>query len=438
MTNLLKCNKCNIVIDELLSYLQNKISVADEETLVRICTSSFTADDIKNSKSLLFDSIPGDRRKIFRKSKGKEERDIVDIISLLKSVDPDVVLVFVARQLEKLPPILFDHLDCTKILKDILVLKNEVEDIKNSYAKKEDMQDIKNELLRHRYDTLPPASAFKVNTKRGAWMDSGPMGLSHDGHCTFIEDSYTKNSNKSLKDMQLSDEIRRVNEEISSNRQRSDECSDRCAGGELPAQAMSQEATGRASSPSETINAVTSPGRSSTVPRSPIGKQLINTDTTNSVNDERQLSARETTTTISQNKDNEAWKTVVNRKRQIKYRFLGKTGVARDLTCSFRAAERKIPMFITNVHISASEDDIVKHIFNNTQETVVLEKIMMKSNRGHKAYKFLISEHNLSKYMDEKLWPVGVIFRRFVHFKNRKTISAYNDTVYGSSKTHNG
>lgn len=129
---------------------------------------------------------------------------------------------------------------------------------------------------------------------------------------------------------------------------------------------------------------------------------------------------------------------MTNRKKQIKYRFHGKTGVARDLKCSFRVAERKVPMFVTNVHISASEDDIVKHIFNNTQETVSLEKIMMKSERGHKAYKFLISEHNLPKYMDEKLWPEGVIFRRFVHFKNRKTISASNDTVYGSSKTNNG
>ncbi|CAH2088955.1 unnamed protein product [Euphydryas editha] len=204
MTKVLKCNQCNIVIDELLSYLQNKISVADEETLVRICTSSFTTEEIKKSKTLLFDSIPGERRKILRKNKGKEERDLGDIISLFKSVDPDVIPVFVARQLEKLPPILFDHLDCTKILKDILILKSEVEAIKNSYVKVEDIQEIKNGLLRLRCDPILPASAFKVNTKRGAWMDSGPMGLSHDelmNNNDYMNKSHEGNRDNSLIDM---------------------------------------------------------------------------------------------------------------------------------------------------------------------------------------------------------------------------------------------
>ncbi|XP_026315752.1 uncharacterized protein LOC113227094 [Hyposmocoma kahamanoa] len=36
MTAVIKCNTCNIVIDEMLSYIQNKVSVMDEETLVRI------------------------------------------------------------------------------------------------------------------------------------------------------------------------------------------------------------------------------------------------------------------------------------------------------------------------------------------------------------------------------------------------------------------
>lgn len=34
-----------------------------------------------------------------------------------------------------------------------------------------------------------------------------------------------------------------------------------------------------------------------------------------------------------------------------------------------------------------------------------LEKIKMKYKIGHRAYNFLISEHNLPKHMEEKLWP---------------------------------
>lgn len=134
MSVILKCNVCNIVIDEMLSYIQNKISVSDEETLVRICTSSFTSEEIKISKTLLFESLPTSQRKIVRKNKRKEERDLEDIINVLKTVDPDFVPLFVAHQLEKLPPILFEHLDCSKILKDLMRLRTEIDDVKNTYA----------------------------------------------------------------------------------------------------------------------------------------------------------------------------------------------------------------------------------------------------------------------------------------------------------------
>ncbi|KAJ8715420.1 hypothetical protein PYW07_009902 [Mythimna separata] len=180
MTNILKCDKCNIVIDEMLSYIQNKVSVIDEETLVRICVSSFTSDEIKQSKSLLFDAIPSNLRKIIRKNKGKEGRDLTDIINLFKSAEPDDIPVFVARRLEKLPPITFDHLDCTKLLKDLVRMQAAMDEIKSTYATLENLRDLRTELFQIRNDSLPPTSAFKVNAKRGAWLlDSGPMGLSH-------------------------------------------------------------------------------------------------------------------------------------------------------------------------------------------------------------------------------------------------------------------
>ncbi|KAL0860209.1 hypothetical protein ABMA27_010516 [Loxostege sticticalis] len=182
MTNVVKCNVCNIVIDELLSYIQNKVSIADEETLVRICTTTFTSEEIKNSKKLLFESIPTDKRKIVRKSKGKDDRDVTDIISLFKSEEQNNIPEFVARQLDKLPTILWDHLDCSKLLKDMITMKSEIEAIKTTYATLQCVNELITEFRRQKTSfSLPPAtSLFKVNTKRGAWLDSGPMGLSHD------------------------------------------------------------------------------------------------------------------------------------------------------------------------------------------------------------------------------------------------------------------
>ncbi|KAL0851478.1 hypothetical protein ABMA28_007275 [Loxostege sticticalis] len=109
-----KCNSCNIVIDELLSYIQNKVSISDEESLVRICSSVFTSVQIENSKKLLFEAVSSELKRKIRKGKGKENRELYDIISFFKATDPDVLPIFVARDLEKLPPITFDHLDVSK------------------------------------------------------------------------------------------------------------------------------------------------------------------------------------------------------------------------------------------------------------------------------------------------------------------------------------
>lgn len=116
MPKVVKCNSCNIIIDELLSYVQNKLSVIDEDTLVRICSSTFSTEEIEKSKSMLYESVPVDKAKIKRKNTGKEKRDLVDILSVFKTVEPDLFPIFVARDLERLPPVLFDHLDCTKLL----------------------------------------------------------------------------------------------------------------------------------------------------------------------------------------------------------------------------------------------------------------------------------------------------------------------------------
>lgn len=436
MTNVIKCNECNIVIDELLSYLQNKVSVADEVTLIRICSSSFTAEEIKKSKGLLFDSIPGDQRKVLRKNKGKEERDLADIISLLKSTEPEDIPVFVAKQLDKLPPILFDHLDCTKLLKDILLLKSEIQDIKNTYATMDSVEQIKIEFQRMR-NVSPPASVFKVNAKRGGWVDSGPMGLSQDGCISVPSGSYGNSCNET--------ETTTNNKTPSNSEMKVDEKSNARERSRLIVreQVGADSVDDASSTRSARVVETTEPARSSeagatitshTLGPPPPERPLQSSERSNAANGISAGSA-ENGRTMSAHENEGEWRRV-ERRKPTKYRYLGKSGVARDLESagSFRAAERKIPMFITNVHMSTTEHDISEYIFNKTNETVSLEKINMKFERGHKAYKFYISESNMHKYMDENLWPEGVIFRRFVHFTRRKDLNG----VGGSNLSCNG
>lgn len=97
-----------------------------------------------------------------------------NIISVFKVTEPDVMPVFVARDLEKLPPITFDHLDVSKLLKDILLVQSDIKDIKSSYATLSQLEDLEKEFKA----MSVPASPQNVDMKRGARRDSRPLLLS--------------------------------------------------------------------------------------------------------------------------------------------------------------------------------------------------------------------------------------------------------------------
>ncbi|CAG4988516.1 unnamed protein product [Parnassius apollo] len=72
----------------------------------------------------------------------------------------------------------------------MLTLKAEIEEIKSTYATQDSVDKLKSSILRLQNDPLPPpASAFKINSKTGAFLDSGPMGLSHDYTVNNINDT---------------------------------------------------------------------------------------------------------------------------------------------------------------------------------------------------------------------------------------------------------
>ncbi|KAF9415106.1 hypothetical protein HW555_007140 [Spodoptera exigua] len=181
MSSVVKCANCNVVINEVLAFVHNKISVMDDESISRICTSAFSENEILTAKKLLFESLPTTKRKITRRKAGKKNgRDIDDIICLIRDTDSEDIPVFVARDLEKLPPVLFDHVDVTRLLKDIVKLRQDLDMIKEDYATIKQMDQLKSEVQQL------SSGWCNVNSKRGAYAarrlssyecDSGPMGL---------------------------------------------------------------------------------------------------------------------------------------------------------------------------------------------------------------------------------------------------------------------
>lgn len=131
-----------IVIDEFLTFVQNKIDVLDELSIVQICVTNFTDSEIETGKSTLIKSLPEGNRNVIRKGEDKNKKNVKDVIKLLKESDPSVQPIFVARNLSRLPAVSFDSIDVTRLLKDMAGMKTELLKIRNDAATKVDMNNL--------------------------------------------------------------------------------------------------------------------------------------------------------------------------------------------------------------------------------------------------------------------------------------------------------
>jgi hypothetical protein len=428
MSKVSKCASCHIVIDEMLAYVQNKLSVIDEDTLVRICSSVFSSEEIERSKELLFESIPVEKAKIKRKNKGKEQRNLVDIVSVFKSVEPDLFPIFVAKNLERLPPILFDHLDCTKLLKDILQLQNDLKEVKETYVTQVQLGEVKADILKTQNDSLVPASVCKINRKRGGWLlDSGPIGLSHIqdsslDDCINIVDNSTLNNTPCFRNIKTVDGQIIERNVTATMTQLTQSTGKRPPPHVTHVTANTGPILADQPRPQPTVTSprrVTAPAPSPTHRQSLSAVMMSNIKCVNKERSNENMSAYKSKP--ARRDDGEGWQKVSHRKRHNNYRYQGSAGVARDSEGNFKAAIKKVPIFITKVHKDTTEKDITEYIYQKMKEVIKLEQIVFKNPADYNAFKFFVPESKLSLFLNKTIWPEGIIFRRFVNFKFRKS-----------------
>lgn len=73
-SSIVKCSSCNIVINELLTFVRCVMDYMDEESIHQLCISAFSAEQIINAKSLLFESMPNAKKNAFASKTGQEEK----------------------------------------------------------------------------------------------------------------------------------------------------------------------------------------------------------------------------------------------------------------------------------------------------------------------------------------------------------------------------
>ncbi|CAG4954359.1 unnamed protein product [Colias eurytheme] len=134
-----------IIINEVLCYISNRIDVIDEQAITQICTNSFSEKEIENAKAVICENLG--TRITTRKGDSRSVKNVQDIIKTLKETEPDHLPIFVARDLHKIPPVTFDHLDVTKILKELTSLKTEVTQMKMNLITKSEITEMQNDMV---------------------------------------------------------------------------------------------------------------------------------------------------------------------------------------------------------------------------------------------------------------------------------------------------
>lgn len=424
-SNVIKCTSCNIVICELLAFVQNKVDVMDEESIVRLCTTSFSEENIETAKKLLFDSITKEHRNIRRKRSGKAQRDLYDVISIFKQVDPEHIPIFVARELHKLPPVTFDHIDATRLLKDIVVLQNEVKNMKLTFVTEDELKEVKNELKILKQESGSNFEMY-INKKRGGSSkidsfcpDSGPIGLSpFCGTEMAIPDIRNRKSASAEREISkqasvlpsLSPQYNSKVETAMTKQSASTECNNICEKAvDVPSLSPRCNHNIETAMTNQPVTA-TSPMRAimMTHERSPVNSRWPKSKTfSESVKDKGEWKEQDVT---------DEWKT--KQRKRLRNRLIGIEGKANvQPNEKFRAAKITDALFINNVDKDTTEKDILDYIKQKTNVLdITLKKIQMQKIRPYNAYKIFVPHTKTQMFLNDDLWPEGITFRRFVYF----------------------
>lgn len=452
-TKTVKCANCNVVINELLAFLLNVLDYMDEESIHQLVSTSFNVESISNAKSLLIDSIPDAKKKMPQRRKdGKKRmsRDLDDMICLLKSTDPEIFPVFVAKDLHVLPSVSFDHIDCTRLLKDISRLQTQVKTLQETCVTMDCFEILKQEMEHMKHasivDNRSTHNLF-VNKKRGACLQddsyelsSGPVGLQYVPIKSSVEAAAIQNMqvnshstpNKSLtatcsnnrstciypqlvqpSDRQLVEQY--VMSQGASESSGKPGCGD--LNGSRTARGITTSYASVTSEP--VLNAAVD--TSARVDQPILISDSMNRSAGGVVSVDLRQSRKQSCSVLIKNctqipEENSEWQ-LVQSKSVNKYKLLGQKGRASTAPdVKFKSANIKVPMFISNVSKESGEQDIIGYIRDRTNEVVSLKRIKMKTDWKYNAYKLFVPRDKLDLFLTDEFWPVGITFRRFVHF----------------------
>lgn len=351
----------NVVVNELLTFIQNKLDVLDELSVVQICSSNYTDEEIENAKTKLYSMISDGSRCVTRKGEDKKKKNLKDILKLFKETDPDKHPQFVAKDLNRLPPVTFDHVDVSRLLKDLTQLKSELNFIKDNWISKDDVKIIHDELKLIRLANRP---TNKSTPKQSKGINSRPIKSPQP------KVSYSCTPN--------------LNERLSMN--------------ESPASPPPQPVSASAASAMHaTENGLSTPTYrdiivSSLSSRHPSQDKVVSKSTN------------------IRNVLNDDFKTVLSHKKRK--RLANMRGTLENFN-RIRVAESTTRIYVSRFSKDVSEDDIQNHILDMGEECRSISLLKQNHETAFNSFKIEVPSGKLEKFLRGDFWPAGLVFRRY-------------------------
>ena len=163
------------IIDELLCFVVNKIDRLDYETLIKLCSETYSDKDVTVSKDLIFsllhnetDSTRFIKRKSTKINDSPKVKNLKDIYYLLQEKGTSELPNFVALDLGKLPPITFDYIDVTALLTQIENVKVKVDIMQSAIQLQNDVSNtltLSNNELKNRVMRIEKNTGTDVNNQ---------------------------------------------------------------------------------------------------------------------------------------------------------------------------------------------------------------------------------------------------------------------------------
>ncbi|KAI5637532.1 hypothetical protein NE865_09819 [Phthorimaea operculella] len=389
-----------VVVDELLAFVQNKLDVMDVVSLEQICLTSYSDVDIYTAMAHLNETAePKHVRLTMRNKEGSGKKNIRDIFRVFQNEDPDDVPTYVARDLNKLPPVTFDHVDVTTLLKDIVLLKSDVKELKEKWDTAEHVSaELRRELVALRGQNAASATplAACVNMQRGVAVQ--------------------------LETAPVSDSTRPATKQQPDKLRVSDPAADRKSDNNTlppppprPEPALHPDA------------APFVPGRQKKVPpqktRRPRRKRQPAPPVTQNGKQKASPAAKEDNVASQAIVDEEGYTLAESRKRRLR-RNRNKRGTVSAASTSLKAAEPITLLYVSRLDCNTTPEDILQHVNNMCQlrqdlpaipadSTVEIRQLGSKVATNFMSFVLSVPRKFVCKFMREDFWPQGVVFRRY-------------------------